>query len=257
MWLKGRVGKMTDQNSAGHNPEHNDVDVEKLNSVVRYAMYSVFKVEQGFLDADRSEIAADFQKFLDSFEDQDLEIRGVYDLGGLRAEADILIWWHAEKMEDLQDAYRRFLRETTLGQNCDPVWSNAGLHRPSEFNRSHLPSFIMGESPEKWICVYPFVRSYDWYLLDPSERSKMLRDHGMAAIGFDEVRANTISGFALGDYEWLLAFEAPTLDRIVELMHKMRYTEARMHVREEVPFFTGRRINGSEADVKSFVESLA
>ncbi|MBF4553505.1 hydrogen peroxide-dependent heme synthase [Corynebacterium suicordis] len=237
--------------------EQNTEQIEKLNSVVRYAMYSVFKVEQGFLEDNREEIAAEFQEFLDSFADQDLEIRGVYDLGGLRAEADIMFWWHAEKMEDLQEAYRRFLRETTLGQNCEPVWSNAGLHRPSEFNRSHLPSFIMGEEPEKWICVYPFVRSYDWYVLEPAERSKMLRDHGMQAIDFKDVRANTISAFALGDYEWLLAFEAPELDRIVQLMHKMRYTEARLHVREEVPFFTGRRINGSAEDVQNFVKSLA
>ena len=40
-------------------------------------------------------------------------------------------------------------------------------------------------------------------------------------------------------------------------MHKMRYTEARLHVREEVPFFTGRRINGSAEDVQNFVKSLA
>lgn len=248
MWLKGRVGIMTDQSN---------VDVEKLNAIVRYAMYSVFKVEPGVLGENREEIAADFQRFLDTFADQDLEVRGVYDLGGLRAEADIMIWWHAEKMEDLQEAYRRFLRETTLGQACEPVWSNAGLHRPSEFNRSHLPSFIMGEDPEQWICVYPFVRSYDWYLLDPKDRAKMLRDHGMAAIGFDDVRANTISAFALGDYEWLLSFEAPKLERIVELMHKMRYTEARLHVREEIPFFTGRRINGSSEEISEFVAALA
>ncbi|WP_459611668.1 hydrogen peroxide-dependent heme synthase [Corynebacterium urogenitale] len=237
--------------------EQSNVDIDKLNAVVRYAMYSVFKVEQGFLDEDRQAVAADFQEFLDSYADSDLEIRGVYDLTGLRAEADVMIWWHAEKMEDLQEAYKRFLRETKLGQNCDPVWSNAGLHRPSEFNKSHLPSFIMGEAPEEWICVYPFVRSYDWYIMDPSERSRLLREHGMAAVGFDEVRANTISGFALGDYEWLLAFESPNLERIVELMHKMRYTEARLHVREEVPFFTGRRINGSAEDVEAFVASLA
>ena len=48
--------------------------------------------------------------------------------------------------------------------------------------------------------------------------------------------------FSLGDYEWLLAFEAPQLDRIVDLMRVMRSTEARRHVREEVPFFTGPRV---------------
>ena len=48
--------------------------------------------------------------------------------------------------------------------------------------------------------------------------------------------------FALGDYEWILAFEAPELHRIVDLMRDLRATEARRHVREEVPFFTGPRV---------------
>lgn len=231
-------------------------EIEKLNAVVRFANYSVFKVEPGVL-GDLKEVAEDFEAFLDSYADADLEIRGVYDLSALRAEADVMIWWHAEKMQDLQVAYRRFLKETKLGQACEPFWSNTGLHRPSEFNKSHLPSFIMGEDPAEWICVYPFVRSYDWYTMKPAERARLLREHGQAAIGFDEVRANTISAFALGDYEWLLSFEAPTLERIVELMHKMRYTEARHHVREEIPFFTGRRISGESADLFAFIESLA
>ena len=92
-----------------------------------------------------------------------------------------------------------------------------------------------------YICVYPFVRSYDWYLLPPEERAQMLRDHGMAAAGYKDVKANTLSSFALGDYEWILAFEADQLDRIVDLMRDLRDTKARLHVREEIPCFTGPR----------------
>ena len=69
----------------------------------------------------------------------------------------------------------------------------------------------------------------------------MLRDHGMAAAGYKDVKANTLSSFALGDYEWILAFEADQLDRIVDLMRDLRDTKARLHVREEIPFFTGPR----------------
>ena len=96
------------------------------------------------------------------------------------------------------------------------------------------------------MCVYPFVRSLDWYLLPDEERRKMLADHGMAARGYQDVRANTVPAFALGDYEWILAFEGPELHRIVDLMWKLRYTEARRHVREETPFFTGPRVGVEE-----------
>ena len=49
--------------------------------------------------------------------------------------------------------------------------------------------------------------------------------------------------FALGDYEWILAFEAEELHRIVDLMRELRASRARLHVREEIPFFTGPRVN--------------
>jgi peroxiredoxin len=234
------------------------LNFKALNEKLQYTMWSVFTVRAGELgdDAERAAAATEFRDFLASYDDEELTVRGVYDLTGQRAEADLMIWWHAEKFDDLQRAYRRFLKETRLGQASDAVWSNSALHRPAEFNKSHLPSFIMGEEPGDWIAVYPFVRSYEWYLLPDDERRKILAEHGMAARGFDEVRANTVPAFALGDYEWILAFESPTLDRIVDLMYKMRYTEARRHVREEVPFFTGHRVNGSDDDLARFIAEL-
>ncbi len=74
----------------------------------------------------------------------------------------------------------------------------------------------------------------------------MLAEHGQMARGYPDVRANTVSAFALGDYEWLLAFEADELHRIVDLMRHLRGSRARLHVREEVPFYTGRRKPVSE-----------
>ena len=109
------------------------------------------------------------------------------------------------------------------------------LHRPAEFNKSHIPAFLADETPRDYVSVYPFVRSYDWYLLPDEDRRRMLADHGKMARGYPDVRANTVASFSLGDYEWILAFEADELYRIVDLMRHLRASEARMHVREEVP----------------------
>ena len=132
-----------------------------------------------------------------------------------------------------------------------PTWSAAALHRPAEFNKSHIPAFLADEEPKDYICVYPFVRSYEWYLLDDKERRDMLREHGQMARDYPDVRANTIASFALNDYEWVLAFEADELHRIVDLMRELRASRARMHVREEVPFHTGRRV-----EVRDLLQSL-
>ena len=218
------------------------LDYKKLNSTLRYLMFSVFTVTPGQLGQDRAAVAADLEKFLARYDGTDVVVRGLYDISGLRAEADFMIWTHAEHIEDLQGFYNAFRRTTLLGKASTAFWSNTALHRPAEFNKSHIPAFLAEEEPGAYISVYPFVRSYEWYLLPDEERRQILAAHGRAAREYPDVRANTVPSFTLGDYEWILAFEAPALDRIVDLMREMRATEARRHVREEIPFFTGPRV---------------
>ncbi|OKX78361.1 hydrogen peroxide-dependent heme synthase [Corynebacterium glutamicum] len=221
-----------------------ELDIKQLNKLQRYSQWAVFRAIPGALDDDRTEITEQAAKFFADLEAEGkVTVRGIYNASGLRADADYMIWWHAEEFEDIQKAFADFRRTTILGQVSEVFWIGNALHRPSEFNKAHLPSFIMGEEAKDWITVYPFVRSYDWYLMEPLKRSRILREHGQAAVEFPDVRANTVPAFALGDYEWVLAFEADELHRIVDLMHKMRYTEARLHVREELPFISGQRVD--------------
>jgi hydrogen peroxide-dependent heme synthase len=223
-----------------------DADVQQrvkardINETIRYAMWSVFAVQPGRLE-DRTASVAEVEALLGELAGKGLVVRGFYDVAGLRADADLMVWWHASTVELVQEAYRR-LRTTRLGRALTPAWSVVALHRPAEFNKGHVPAFMAGEEPRGYVCVYPFVRSYDWYLLPDDERRQMLADHGIAARGYPDVRANTVPSFALGDYEWILAFEADELHRIVDLMRDLRATDARRHVREEVPFFTGPRV---------------
>jgi hydrogen peroxide-dependent heme synthase len=227
------------------------IDYEAINSSTRYVMYSVFRVTPGVLGTDRSVAVKEAQAYFDGLEERGVVLRGLYDVAGTRADADWMMWTHADRIEPLQAAYSDLRRTTALGQASTPVWSNAGIHRPAEFNKSHVPAFLAGEEPGAYLCVYPFVRSYDWYLLPAADRREMLADHGRRAHGYPDVRANTVAAFALGDFEWILAFEAPELDRIVDLMRELRAAEARRHVRLEVPFFTGPRVS-----VEKLIEAL-
>ncbi|MFI9052234.1 hydrogen peroxide-dependent heme synthase [Streptomyces sp. NPDC053427] len=215
-----------------------------LNEVIRYTLWSVFKLRD-VLPEVRGGYADEVEELFAQLAAKDVVVRGTYDVSGLRADADIMIWWHSESSDALQEAYNLF-RRTRLGRTLEPVWSNMALHRPAEFNKSHIPAFLADEQPRAYVSVYPFVRSYEWYLLPDEDRRRMLADHGKMARGFPDVRANTVPSFSLGDYEWVLAFEADELYRIVDLMRHLRGSEARMHVREEVPFYTGRRKPVSE-----------
>lgn len=217
----------------------------ELNATIRYAMWSVFRLSTPIGTAPRPALASEIDDLIGDLADQDVVVRGVYDLSGIRADADVLVWWHAATAEQLQAAYNRF-RRTGFGERLAPVWSQLALHRPAEFNKSHVPAFLADEEARRYVCVYPFVRSYDWYLLDDAERRQLLAEHGMMGREYADVRANTVASFALGDYEWLLAFECDDLHRIVDLMRHLRGSQARRHVREEIPFFTGPRVEPAD-----------
>jgi len=217
----------------------NAARLRELNDTIRYTRWSVFRAAEP-LPALRDDVAAEADALIADLETKDVVVRGTYDVSALRADADLLVWWHSSSSDALQEAYG-LLRRTALGRHLAPVWSQMALHRPAEFNKSHVPAFLAGEEARAYVCVYPFVRSYEWYLLPDEERREMLAEHGKMARGYPDVRANTVASFALGDYEWMLAFEADDLHRIVDLMRDLRASRARRHVREEVPFYTGRR----------------
>jgi chlorite dismutase len=229
-------------------PEPQRPRARDLNELIRYTMWSVFRITgSGALEAagslegvGRDGLADEVAELSQQAAGKGVVTRGCYDLQGLRADADYMFWWHAPTSDDLQEMFARF-RRTALGRASEPVWSAMALHRPAEFNKSHVPAFLAGEEPGNYVCVYPFVRSYDWYLLPDAERREMLAEHGRMAREYPDVRANTVACFALNDYEWMLAFEAPELHRIVDLMRHLRAAEARRHTRVEIPFYTGRR----------------
>ena len=211
-------------------------DVDTTTEVLGYALWAVFR-----RDPHRPAGAGDLAPAVAAVEARGVTVRGFYDVSALRADADIMIWLHGDNPENIQWALRELRRSEPL-TSLLPTWNAMGVHRDAEFSKSHMPAFMRGKEPEAWLTVYPFVRSYEWYLLPDAERGKMLRDHGIKGSEMPQVLANTVASFALGDYEWMLALEAPELVDLVDLMRHLRQTEARRHVREEIPFYTGRRI---------------
>lgn len=209
------------------------VPAREINETIRYTCWAVFRrtggTPQTGLGGLEREIA-----------EADVVVRGWYDVSAMRADADLMVWLHGPTAESLQDAVRAIRR--ALGNAAELTWTAVGLHRPAEFNKGHVPAFLAGAEPRDWVAVYPFVRSYQWYLLPEEERRAMLVEHGMMGREYTSVLSNTVAAFALGDWEWILALESPQLHDIVDLMRHLRASQARLHVRVETPFFTGRRV---------------
>ncbi len=223
--------------------ERSKVSAREINETIRYTCWAVF-ARTGI--APPPGAAAELAAVVAKLEKDDVIVRGFYDVSAMRADADLMIWLHAPTAEQVQAAVRE-IRLTSLADSMELEFSTMGIHRPAEFNKGHVPAFMAGIEPCEWVCMYPFVRSYDWYLIPEEERRAMLVEHGMMGRDYTMIKSNTVAAFALGDYEWVLALESPELHEIVDMMRQLRSSQARRHVREEIPFYTGRLIDAATA----------
>jgi chlorite dismutase len=219
-----------------------DASIPEDHTTTGYTLWAVLRRDGAVPAGDNAE---SLSAAVAVVEGAGVTVRGFYDVSSLRADADLMIWLHGGAPETLQWALRE-LRRTEMLRTLVPTWNAMGVHVDAEFSASHRPAFMGTKEPEAWLTVYPFVRSYEWYILPDEERRSMLADHGRKGGAYPQVLANTVASFALGDYEWILALEAPQLIDLVDLMRALRQTEARRHVREELPFYTGRRIAVTE-----------
>ena len=147
-------------------------------------MFSVYRVDaRGVLGDDLGRRAIkEAQAFFDGLGDQGdgrygsgVVTRGIYDVAGMRADADFMIWTHAERVRGSAGRVLRLPPQHRVGQGEHARYgAPSPCTGPAEYNKSHVPAFLAGEEPRRYICVYPFVRSYDWYLLPDAERRDML-----------------------------------------------------------------------------------
>ena len=220
------------------------LDYAELNSTIRYTMWSVFRVEPGRLGEDRTAAAAQAAEFLDALEGKGVVVRGVYDLAG-----------HARRRR-LHDLVARRRRRGAAGRLRRPAPRHRARAGPASRcgARSRCtarPSSTRATSRRSWPARSPSATSAstrscarcDWYLLPDEERRADARRprQGRPRLpgragqhGARRSRSATTSG------SW--PSRPTSCDRIVDLMRDLRATEARRHVREEVPFFTGPRV---------------
>lgn len=210
-----------------------------------FSSYPAFQVlPEGLADVDREVAIKEVEQVLDEFADR-VKLRGVYSTAGFSAETDLMFWFVSPSVDHIQDLVVA-LKRTQVGRATIQTHSFLGLVRPAEFAPDHVPAFL-SKPPRKYVSVYPFVRTPEWYLLDPAERGRHLSSHGALGREFPDIDPNTTSAFGLGDYEWILAFEADSVDRLVDLIRTLRANESRLYVKEETPFITGIRKEPADA----------
>ncbi len=161
-----------------------------------------------------------------------------YSTLGLRDDAEFLFWFAAETVEEIQDVISK-LYLTVFGKYIVPSRVYLSCTRPSVYARKgRTLSFVAGEEPRKFVIVYPFTKTREWYLLPKEQRQKMMDQHIDVSEKYPQVILNTTYSFGISDQDFMLAFECDNLRDFQNLIMDLRQTQVSAYVAVDTPMIT-------------------
>lgn len=188
-------------------------------------------------DAERCEDAMAFCQAVE-------QVRGVstftYSMIGLRPGVEILLWRLAASLEDLEEAAAAALR-TGMGGHLSVAESLLGIIQPSQYVKkptAQEQSLFTGER-SRYLIVYPFTKSTEWYLLDQATRQRVMNEHMRVGHRYREVRQLLAYSFGIDDQDFLVAYETDDLAVFSDLVRELRGTESRRSTVRDIPILTG------------------
>jgi chlorite dismutase len=209
----------------------------------QFLNYSFYRLDPVFrrLPADeRRSAAAGFIDLVRQWESSDDLILRTYSLVGLRADVDFLLWRIAFDplcFQEMEAAIRR----SQLGAYLSQAHSFLSLQRRSQYvNRlkgaGEGVELLAGEG--KYLFVYPFVKTRPWYRLSAHARQGMMDEHIAASAPFKGVHLNTSYSYGIDDHDFVVAFDSDYPQEFVDLVGRLRYTEASLYTQRDTPMFT-------------------
>jgi chlorite dismutase len=163
-----------------------------------------------------------------------------YSTIGLRADGDLLLWRMSESLEAIEETAAD-LRAAGLGRWLTPVLSMIGLTRPSQYVKrptTQEQSLFSGDR-SRYLVVYPFTKSIEWYLAPAEERQAVMKGHMRIGHAYPQVRQLLAYSFGLDDQEFIVAYETDDLVAFQDLVRDLRATESRRSTVRDTPIVTG------------------
>ena len=163
-----------------------------------------------------------------------------YSMIGLQPGADLLLWSLGPSLESLEEVSARVLR-TGMGRWMNVNESFLGVIQPSQYVKkpTQQEQSLFSGKRSRYLIVYPFTKSAEWYLLDREERQRIMNGHMRVGHGFPEVRQLLANSFGLDDMDFLVAYETDGLPKFSELVRALRETESRRSTVRDTPILTG------------------
>jgi len=161
-----------------------------------------------------------------------------YSTLGLRDDAEFLFWFAAETVEEIQNVISK-LYLTVFGKYIIPSRVYLSCTRSSTYARKGtLPSFVLGNEPQKYVVVYPFTKTREWYLLPLEQRQKMMDQHINVSEKYPQFTQNTSYSFGIHDQDFMLAFECDNLRDFQNLFMDLRLTPVSAYLAIDTPMIT-------------------
>lgn len=200
--------------------------------------FSFFKVDQKWrwmADLAKEESAKEVETVI---KNSKIKCR-TYSTLGLRDDADFLLWFASKDIEQIQDTISKIYL-TVFGKYITPSRVYLSCTRPSMYAKKGIPiSFVEGNEPKKYVIVYPFIKTREWYLLPPEERQKMMDEHIQVSQKYPQIVLNTTYSFGIHDEDFMLAFETDELSDFQDLIMDLRETQVSRHVKLDTPMIVG------------------
>ena len=164
-----------------------------------------------------------------------------YSLMGTRGDAELLLWQIAESPQPFQELATAIMR-TTMGSYLQLVYSYFSQTKRSIYEiRGALGDqerLIIQPSEAKYLFVYPFIKTRDWYQMSQHARQGVMDEHIEVGRKYPAVKLNTTYSFGLDDYEFILGFETDEPADFLDLVQELRETESSRYTLQDTPLFT-------------------
>jgi len=158
-----------------------------------------------------------------------------YSTLGLRDDADFLFWFAAKSVEEIQDVISKVYL-TVFGKYIVPSHVYLSCTRPSIYAKKEKTiSFVSGNESKKYVVVYPFIKTREWYLLPREQRQKMMDEHINVSQKYPGVILNTTYSFGIDDQDFMLAFETDVLQDFQNLIMDLRETKVSAYIQQDTP----------------------
>jgi chlorite dismutase len=234
--LKNITEEAADSTSFKSSSNESDDNRNKGNTSEKFFNFTFYKVDPKWRwlnEIGKDESSTEFLELL-KVANTKMKVR-TYSTIGLRHDSEFMIWSISSSLENIQVLTTK-IYSTILGKYLEPTCTFLSLTRKSIYlNQVKLGFENESDPPLKYVIVYPFIKSREWYLLPFEKRKQMMNEHIKVGRKYPEIRLNTTYSFGIGDQDFMLAFETDDLSKFQNLIMDLRETEVSRYIIKDTP----------------------